>query len=61
MKLTELKGNWKAQKGLLMQKFAVLTRNDSMFTKGKEEKLLGRLQNKQGKSKNTLMNASALL
>jgi uncharacterized protein YjbJ (UPF0337 family) len=61
MKLTEVKGNWKKQKGLLMQKIAVLTQNNLMFTKGKEEKLLGRLQIKLGKSKNTLDNANASL
>lgn len=61
MKIIEVKGNWNKQKGLLMQKFAVITQNDLMYSKGKEEKMLGRLQIKLGKSKNELVNANASL
>ncbi len=61
MKLTEVKGNWNKQKGFLMQKIAVITQNDLMFTKGKQEKLLGRLQIKLGKSKKTLNTATVVI
>ncbi len=37
--------------GKLKQKFAQLTDNDLMYTEGKEEEMLGRLQKKLGKSK----------
>jgi len=55
MKLTEVKGNWNEQKGKLMQTIAVLTKNNLLFTRGKEEKLLGRYQIKLGKSKKELL------
>ena len=32
---TEAKGTWKEQKGLLKQKFAMLTDNDLLFEEGK--------------------------
>jgi len=38
-------------KGKLKQKFGNLTDNDLTFADGKEDELLGRLQNKLGKSK----------
>ncbi len=51
MNTTELKGNWNEQKGRLKQRFAILTDNDLMFSEGKEEEMLGRLQIKLGKTK----------
>lgn len=45
------KGNWNEQKGKLKQKYANLTDDDLMYTEGKEDELLGRLQKKLGKSK----------
>lgn len=54
MNTTELKGNWNEQKGKLKQKFAALTDNDLMFTEGKKDEMLGRLQIKLGKSKEEL-------
>jgi uncharacterized protein YjbJ (UPF0337 family) len=47
----EIKGDWNILKGKLKQKFGNLTDDDLIFIKGKEEELLGRLQNKIGKSK----------
>lgn len=55
MKFTEVKGNWNEQKGKLMQTFAVYTKNDLLFTRGKEEKLLGRHQIKLSKPKKDLL------
>jgi uncharacterized protein YjbJ (UPF0337 family) len=47
----EIKGNWHETKGKLKQKFALLTEDDLLFVKGKQEELLGRLQIKLGKTK----------
>jgi len=51
MNTTEIKGNWNEQKGLLKQKFAILTDDDLMFKEGKKDEMLGRLQIKLGKSR----------
>ena len=49
-----MKGNWNEVAGKLKQQFANLTDDDVLFKKGKEEELLGRLQNKLGKTKEEL-------
>ena len=54
MNTTEIKGNWDEQKGKLKQKFAALTDNDLMFSEGKKEEMLGRIQIKLGKTKDEL-------
>ena len=54
MNTTELNGNWQEQKGKLKQKFAALTDNDLLFTEGKKEEMIGRLQIKLGKTKEEL-------
>jgi uncharacterized protein YjbJ (UPF0337 family) len=46
-----MKGNWNETAGKLKQQFANLTDDDLLYQKGKEEELLGRLQNKLGKTK----------
>ena len=51
MNTTELKGNWEEQKGKLKQKFASLTDDDLMFTEGKKDEMIGRLEKKLGKTK----------
>ena len=48
MENLELKGNWNEVKGKLKQKYAQLTNDDLMLTKGKEDEMLGRLQRKLG-------------
>jgi uncharacterized protein YjbJ (UPF0337 family) len=50
----ELKGSWNEVKGRLKQKYAQLTDDDLAFAEGKEDELLGRLQQKLGKSKEEL-------
>ena len=47
----ELKGSWNEVKGRLKQKYADLTDDDLSFTEGKDEELLGRLQQKLGRTK----------
>ena len=49
--LTEIKGNWLTIKGKLKQKFAILTESDLLMVGGKQEELLGRLQERLGKTK----------
>ena len=50
----EFKGGWNEVKGKLKQKYAQLSDDDLAFTEGKEDELLGRLQQKLGKSKEDL-------
>lgn len=47
----KITGNWKEIKGKMKQEYATLTDNDLMYEKGKEDEMLGRLQNKLGKTK----------
>ncbi len=54
MNTTEIKGNWNEQKGKLKMKFAALTDNDLMFTEGKKDEMLGKIQIKLGKTKEEL-------
>jgi uncharacterized protein YjbJ (UPF0337 family) len=50
----QLKGSWNEVKGKLKQKYAQLTDDDLTFAEGKDEELLGRLQQRLGKSKEDL-------
>jgi uncharacterized protein YjbJ (UPF0337 family) len=47
----EIKGNWNEIKGKLKQKYGQLTDDDLTFAEGKEHELLGRLQQRLGKTK----------
>ena len=51
MTTLQLKGNWDEIKGKLKQKYAQLTDDDLTFAEGKEDELLGRLQQWLGKTK----------
>ena len=46
----EVKGGWNEVKGKLKQKYGQLTDDDLAFSEGKEDELLGRLQQKLGKT-----------
>jgi Uncharacterized protein conserved in bacteria len=50
----QVKGSWNEVKGKLKQKYGQLTDNDLSFAEGKEDELLGRLQQRLGKSKEDL-------
>jgi uncharacterized protein YjbJ (UPF0337 family) len=50
----QFKGSWNEIKGKLKQKYGQLTDNDLAFAEGKEDELLGRLQQRLGKSKDDL-------
>jgi len=49
-----IKGNWNQLKGKLKQKYSDLTDDDLTFVEGKEDELLGRLQEKLGKTKDEI-------
>ncbi|MCR6719907.1 MAG: CsbD family protein [Chitinophagaceae bacterium] len=50
----KLKGNWNETKGKIKQKYADLTDDDLLYTEGKDDELLGRLQKKTGETKEKL-------
>lgn len=51
----ELKGRWNELKGKVKQVYADLTDNDLRYEEGKDDELLGRLQQKTGKSREELV------
>jgi len=50
----QFKGSWNEVKGKLKQKYGQLTDDDLAFAEGKEDELLGRLQQRLGTSKEDL-------
>lgn len=46
-----VKGNWNELKGKMKQEYAELTDDDLAYEEGKEDEMLGRLQQKVGKTK----------
>ena len=50
----QLKGSWNEVKGKLKQKYADLTDDDLTFAEGKDDEMLGRLQQRLGKTKDDL-------
>lgn len=50
----KLKGNWNEIKGKIKQQYADLTDDDLLYTEGKDEELLGKLQKKTGQTKEKL-------
>jgi len=47
----KLKGNWNILKGSLKQKYGELTDDDLAYEEGQEDELIGRIQQKVGKTK----------
>ncbi len=45
------RGKWNEVKGRLKQSYGNLTDDDLLFTEGKEQELIGRLQQKLGKKR----------
>jgi uncharacterized protein YjbJ (UPF0337 family) len=54
MNTLKFKGSWNEAKGKLKQKYGQLTDDDLTFVEGKDDELLGRLQQKLGKTKEVL-------
>jgi uncharacterized protein YjbJ (UPF0337 family) len=50
-----MRGSWDDVKGQLKKNYADLTEDDLMYVEGREDELLGRLQQKLGKTKNEIM------
>lgn len=61
MNTLSLKGNWKELSGKLKQRYANLTDDDLLFKEGKEEEVLGRIQQKIGTTKEELRKVIAKL
>ncbi len=50
----QFKGKWNQVKGKFKQKYGELTDDDLTYVEGKSDELLGRLQEKTGKTKEQL-------
>ena len=50
----QFKGSWNEVKGKLKQKYGQLTDDDLALAEGKDDELLGRLEQKLGKTKEAL-------
>ena len=51
----EVKGRWNELKGKVKQAYADLTDDDLKYEEGKEDELVGRLQQKTGKTRQELV------
>jgi uncharacterized protein YjbJ (UPF0337 family) len=51
----QIKGNWNKMKGKLKQKYGSLTDDDLKYTEGNEDELVGRIQEKTGKSRDAII------
>ncbi len=47
----KIQGNWNQLKGKMKQEYADLTDDDLLYEEGKEDEMIGRLQEKTGKTK----------
>lgn len=47
----KIKGNWNQLKGMLKQQYSDLSDDDLAYVEGKEDELLGKIQEKTGESK----------
>lgn len=47
----KIKGNWNQLKGKVKQQYGELTDDDLTYTEGKEDELIGKIQEKTGKTK----------
>jgi uncharacterized protein YjbJ (UPF0337 family) len=54
MNSTVIKGNWNELKGKLKQNYGNLTDDDLIYAEGKEDEMVGKLQQKLGKSKDEI-------
>ncbi|MBW7914384.1 MAG: CsbD family protein [Taibaiella sp.] len=51
----EIKGKWNELKGKAKQQYADLTDDDLLYEEGKEDELVGRLQDKLGKTRDEVV------
>lgn len=59
MNKLEIKGDWNIQKAKLKQKWASLTDDDLMYSRGKEDELIGRIQKRTGLAREAVEKAIA--
>jgi len=52
----ELKGKWNELKGKVKQSYGDLTDDDLAYEDGKDDELLGRIQQKTGKTRDEVVN-----
>ncbi|MCB2196711.1 MAG: CsbD family protein [Bacteroidetes bacterium] len=52
----KIKGNWNLVRGKLKQEFGELTDDDLTLVEGQEEEVVGRIQEKTGKTKEEIKN-----
>jgi uncharacterized protein YjbJ (UPF0337 family) len=52
----ELKGKWNEIKGKVKQAYADLTDDDLTYQEGQEDEMLGKIQNKTGKTRDEVIN-----
>ncbi|HEX5554633.1 MAG TPA: CsbD family protein [Chitinophagaceae bacterium] len=51
----QLKGRWNEVKGKLKQKYSNLTDDDLLYEDGKEDELIGKIQNKTGQTREAII------
>ena len=55
MDTLQIKGKWNEIKGKLKQQYADLTDDDLLYEEGQEDKLIGKLQQKLGKTRDEVI------
>ena len=55
MDTLQIKGSWNELKGRIKQQYADLTDDDLLYEEGEEDKLIGKLQQKLGKSRDEVI------
>lgn len=50
----KIKGNWNQLKGKFKQKYGELTEDDLAYQEGKEDELIGRIQERTGQAKSEI-------
>ncbi|WP_298738135.1 CsbD family protein [uncultured Chitinophaga sp.] len=55
MDTLQIKGKWNEIKGRLKQQYADLTDDDLLYEEGEEDRLIGKLQQKLGKSRDEVI------
>ena len=55
MDTLQIKGKWNEIKGRLKQQYADLTDDDLMYEEGQEDQLIGKLQQKLGKTRDEVI------
>lgn len=56
MDTLQIKGAWNEVKGKIKTKYAELTDDDLLYEEGQEDRLIGKLQQKLGKTRDEVIN-----